>query len=190
MTSLSFPSLPPPVAEFLLMRLMLKEGMMRLRANGYSLLALAMRIKYPDLSDLKFSTVFAIADESIFAGDSGPAYLCNIMFHVVPNSILTGTDLMSLPKGTVLPTMESEKKLVVTTAGDGGPLVPMRINFVKIEKFDVVHNKRIVVHVVSQPFRHLNSWEEEYSGSCSYVKNNGVHETGAPVESMALRKFT
>ncbi|KAI3449647.1 hypothetical protein Pfo_006312 [Paulownia fortunei] len=160
MTSLSFPQQPPPTAAFFVMRLMIKDAMTRLRISGYSIVALGMRVKYSELSDLKSMTLFAIDDESIFmdggGGEGGHAYVAELGFHIVPNRLLTAADLMGLPRGTALPTMERGRKLVVTSAGDGGPLAPTRINYVKVKRFDMVHNKRIVVHGLSMPFRHVD----------------------------------
>ncbi|KAK6141386.1 hypothetical protein DH2020_024877 [Rehmannia glutinosa] len=161
MTTLSFTQKPPPpVAAFFIMRLMLKDAMTRLRISGYSTVALAMRVRYAELSGLKSMTLFAIDDESIFldggGGGGGHAYVADLGFHVVPNRLLMAADLIGLPKGTALPTMERGRKLVVTSAGDGGPLAPTRINYVKVKRFDLVHNKRIVVHGLSMPFRHVD----------------------------------
>lgn len=156
MTSLSYPRNLPPIAAFVMMRLMLKDAMMRLRISGYSVLALAMRVKYPELSDLMSMTLFALDDSSIFAGGSGHSYVADLGFHVVPNRLLMAADLVSLPKGTELPTMEKGQNLVITTAGGSGRLAPMRINYMKIKNFDMVHNKKIVVHVLSMPFPRLN----------------------------------
>lgn len=158
MTTLSFPQQPPPTAAFLIARSMLKDAMTRLRVGGYSLVALAMRLKYSDLSDLRSMTLFAIDDESIFldGGGEGRAYVADMGFHIVPNMLLTAADLIALPRGAELPTMESGRFLVVTSAGDGGPLAPTRINFAKVKRFDVVRNQRIVVHGLSTPLRHVD----------------------------------
>ncbi|MCD7467241.1 hypothetical protein HAX54_004567 [Datura stramonium] len=163
MSSLSFDSFPPPnsvsslssASPFSIMRFMLKDSIIRLRSSGYSIVALALRVKYPELSELKAMTVFALEDASIFAS-GGHAYLPNFRFHVVPNRRIMAGEMVSLPAGTVLPTMESEQKLVVTTAGGGGVLAPMKINYVRIVHFDLLHNSRIVVHVVSVPFPHMH----------------------------------
>ncbi|KAI5680262.1 hypothetical protein M9H77_01489 [Catharanthus roseus] len=191
MTSLAFPRHPPPyaAAPFVLMRFMLKDAMIRLRVRGYSLVALAMRMKYGDLSDLKSLTVFAIDDASIFAGGEGHAYVSDLMLHVVPNMLLMSSNLLNLPPGTALPTMSRGQKLVVTTAGGGGPLAPMRINYEKIRKFDLVYNKRIVVHSISTPFRHVynptaeKGYLQDKESRLSNVENSGAHETVAPAPS-------
>ncbi|CAA0830910.1 Unknown protein [Striga hermonthica] len=160
MTSLSFPS--PSLSagtsavtpSLVLMRLMLKDAIIRLRATGYNVVSLALRVKYMELSDLKSMTIFALDDMSIFSG-GGNSYLSNFRYHVVPNKRLTAAELVSLPLATSLPTMDVGNTLVVTTAGGGGPLAPMRINYVKIATIDLVHNSRIVIHGISSPFPHM-----------------------------------
>ncbi|KAL3531332.1 hypothetical protein ACH5RR_010654 [Cinchona calisaya] len=167
MTTLAYPDPPPPTAAFLIKHSMMKETMAQLRFRGFSLVALAMRIKYPELSDLKSMTVFAIDDASIFAGGEGHAYVTDLMYHIVPNRILQGSHLMGLPSETVIPTMERGQKLVITTAGGGGPLAPMRINYVKIKNFDLVSNTRIVVHALSTPFPHVHHRTAKNEGTCA-----------------------
>ncbi|GFP85435.1 putative fasciclin-like arabinogalactan protein 20 [Phtheirospermum japonicum] len=162
MTSLSFPSpalaaaasaVPP---SLFIMRLMLKDAIIRLRATGYNVVSLALRVKYLELSDLKSMTIFALDDMAIFSG-GGNAYLSNFRYHVVPNKRLTAAELVSLPPPTSLPTLDAGNNLVVTTAGGGGPLAPMRINYVKITTIDLLHNSRIVIHGVSSPFPHMHN---------------------------------
>ncbi|GER49854.1 fasciclin-like arabinogalactan protein [Striga asiatica] len=159
-TSLSFPSpslsggtsaVPPSLVH---MRLMLKDAIIRLRATGYNVVSLALRVKYMELSDLESMTIFALDDMSIFSG-GGNSYLSNFRYHVVQNKRLTAAELVSLPLATSLPTMDVGDTLVVTTAGGGGPLAPMRINYVKIATMDLVHNSRIVIHGISSPFPHM-----------------------------------
>lgn len=181
MNTLAYPDPPPPTAAFLVMRYMLKEAMAELRVGGFILVALAMRVKYPELSDLKSMTIFAIDDASIFAGGGGHAYVADLMFHVVPNVLLKGSHLMGLPPGTVIPTMERGQNLVVTTAGGGWPLAPMRINYVKIKSFDEVGNKRIVVHTLSTPFPHVHhrTVVKDDEGICDQ-NQTGVSEKIAP----------
>ncbi|CAH9073906.1 unnamed protein product [Cuscuta europaea] len=150
---------PRPAAEaaaIFATRLMLKEAMMRLRTSGYSIVALGMRVKYPELTELKNMTVFAVDDASIFAGGTGRSYMADLGFHIVPNRLLAASDLITLPPETVLPTMERGRSLVVTTAGGGGLFRPLMINFVKIRSLDVVHNSRIAVHGLPMPFPHVN----------------------------------
>ncbi|KAL7125343.1 hypothetical protein ABFS83_14G110800 [Erythranthe nasuta] len=160
MTSLSFPSpslssaTTAPQSLFV-MRLMLKDAIVRLRATGYTVVSLALRVKYADLSELKSMTIFALDDVSIFSG-SGNAYLSNFRYHVVPNKRLTASELVSLQLATPLPTMDAGNSLVVTTAGGGGLLSPMKINYVKITTIDLLHNSRIAIHGVSSPFPHMN----------------------------------
>ncbi|XP_049406031.1 uncharacterized protein LOC125869603 [Solanum stenotomum] len=156
MTTLSFPFLPPPTAAFAATRLMLKDVMGRLRIGGYTLVALAMRVKYPELADLKSMTVFAMDDLSIFGIGIGHEYVANLGFHIVPNRLLMASELAELAPNTELMTMDKEGKLVVTTAGGNGPLVPMRINYVKVKNYDLVYNKRIVVHGLSTPFPRIH----------------------------------
>ncbi|GMP98990.1 hypothetical protein CsSME_00046650 [Camellia sinensis var. sinensis] len=153
MSSLSFPP-PPPMAGFYIMRLMLKDAMLRLRISGFSVLALALRVKYSELLDLRALTLFALDDESIFA--KGNSYVSDLGLHIVPNRRLMAADLESFPAATVLPTMEWGRSLVVTTAGGGGPFAPMRINYEKVKSFDFVYNLKIAVHVLSSPFRSVN----------------------------------
>ncbi|GER29757.1 hypothetical protein STAS_05637 [Striga asiatica] len=160
MATLSLPDRPPPVAAFITTRLMLKDAMARLRVGGYSVGALSMRVRYLELSDLRSMTLFAVDNESIFTDDGaggggGRGYLAELGFHILPNKLLTAADLIELPAGTALPTMERGRSLVVTSASDGGPLAPTRINYVKVRSFDLVCNERIVVHGLSKPFRHV-----------------------------------
>ncbi|KAG8364303.1 hypothetical protein BUALT_Bualt19G0114500 [Buddleja alternifolia] len=164
MTSLSFP--PPSLSatssaqhpSLSIMRLMLKDAIIRLRTNGYSIVSLALRVKYFELLDLKAVTIFALDDAAIFTG-GGNVYLSNFRYHVVPNKRLTAAELVSLPPTTSLPTMDAGNSLVVTTAGGGGPLAPMKINYVRITTIDLLHNSRIVIHGVSSPFPHMNHYQ-------------------------------
>lgn len=148
MTSLSFPPLP---SESSVVRLMVNDVMLRLRISGFSILALALRMKFADLACLKNMTLFALDDASIFSG--GQSFVSNVRFHIVPNKLLVSDDLGSLSVGTVLPTMDGGRNLEVTTAEEGEE--PMRINYVRIKKFDIMHNSKIVVHSLSMPFSHL-----------------------------------
>ncbi|EPS71456.1 hypothetical protein M569_03304 [Genlisea aurea] len=151
MATLSFPQIPPPTAAFLAARSMLKEAMTALRTTGYSTAALAMRVLYPTISDLRNMTVFAVDDESIFV-DGSHNYVAELGFHIIPDRLITAAELLALPAGAVLPTMDRGRTLAVTTAGGGGPLHPMRINYVKVKKLSVVTNDRVVVHGVVTPF--------------------------------------
>ncbi|XP_004504045.1 uncharacterized protein [Cicer arietinum] len=166
MTSLSFPFHPDhrssqhvhtPGATVLpaIMRLMLRDAMLRLRNNGFSILALAMKVKYAELVTLNNMTIFAVDDLSIFSGSH--SYISNVRFHIVPNRYLSIADLEKLPVGTALPTLERGQPLLITTSGGGGvTLAPMRINYVRVKVADVIRNVKIVVHSVYLPFPHIN----------------------------------
>ncbi|KAE9452765.1 hypothetical protein C3L33_15333, partial [Rhododendron williamsianum] len=163
-TSLSFPPPPPPQDASFVMRLMLKDAMLRLRLSGYSIVAVALRVKYPYLVDLKAVTVFALNDAAIFS-DVGHEYVTSFRFHIVPNRLLMASDLERLPAGTVLPTLNLGQELVVTTGG-GGPFGgPVRINYVRIERPDMMFNLKMVVHGLSMPFPHVNVTAVIGSGS-------------------------
>lgn len=173
MTTLSFPRRASTLS---IMRFMLKDAMRALRVGGYSIVALSIRLKFPQLLELKSLTLFAIDDVSVFVGGGrgGQLYVAEMGFHIVPNRLLTAADLMGLGNGTVLPTMERGRDLVVTSAGGGGPLAPMRINFVKVDRFDLVVNKRVAVHGLSTPFRDVDrKW---FSG-----QESGSVAAGVPV---------
>ncbi|PSR91014.1 Fasciclin-like arabinogalactan protein [Actinidia chinensis var. chinensis] len=155
MTSLSFLTPPPTQAPSFVMRLMLKDAMLRLGISGYSILAVALRVKYAELMNLSAITVFALEDAAILSG--GHEYVTDFRFHVVPNRLLLAGDLEHLPAGTVLPTMDLGHELVVTTAGGGGPwAAPTRINYVKINSPDLMYNLKMAVHGLSIPFPRLN----------------------------------
>ncbi|KAG6400797.1 hypothetical protein SASPL_137640 [Salvia splendens] len=134
--------------------------MRAIRVGGYSIVALSIRLKFPQLLELKSPTLFAIDDVSVFVGGGGGGggelYVAEMGFHIVPNRLLTAADLMGLKNGTSLPTMERGRDLVVKSAGGGGPLAPMRINFVKVDRFDLVVNKRVAVHGLSMPFHDVD----------------------------------
>jgi len=51
-----------------IMRLMLRDAMLRLRNNGFSILALPRKVKYAELVTLNNMTVSAVDDLSIFSG--------------------------------------------------------------------------------------------------------------------------
>ncbi|KAD3640935.1 hypothetical protein E3N88_30158 [Mikania micrantha] len=169
MTSLSFPvqtdnrqnvaqqSLQYPAY---IMRLMLRDAMLRLRNSGFSIIALAMKMKSVELLNLQNMTVFALDDVSIFSGSH--SYVNNIRFHIIPNRLLTISDLEKISSGTLLPTLEPGQSLMVTTTA--GDFTPMRINYVRIKVPDVMRNLKIVVHSIYLPFPHLHpsavSYEE------------------------------
>ncbi|CAN4110207.1 unnamed protein product [Withania somnifera] len=182
MSSLSFDSYPFPnsvstlssTSPFSIMRFMLKDSIIRLRNSGYSIVALALRVKYAELSELKAMTVFALDDVSIFSS-GGHAYLPNFRFHVVPNWRIMAGEMVSFPAGSVLPTMEGEQKLVVTTAGGGGILAPMKINYARIVHFDLLHNSRIVVHGVSVPIPHMHHLTADQKGFVQMEQQSHAH---------------
>ncbi|KAL5556395.1 hypothetical protein UlMin_038631 [Ulmus minor] len=162
MASLSFPFHPdqrtnsrlPPSVQPAIMRLMLRDAMLRLRNNGFSILALAFKVKYAELVNLSNMTVFALDDISIFSGSH--SYINNVRFHIVPNHLLTVSDLEKLPVGTPLPTLEQGQSLVITTSGVGQSSAPMRINYVRIRVPEVIRNLKIVVHSLFLPFPHIH----------------------------------
>ncbi|OVA04512.1 FAS1 domain [Macleaya cordata] len=135
-----------------IMRLMLRDAILRSHNNGFSILSLAMKVKYEELVNLQNMTIFTLDDVSIFTG-SGYSYVHNVRFHIVPNRMLMHADLLKLPAGTILDTLERGQKLTVTTSGTSGQ---MRINYVRIKNPDVMYNLKIVVHSLFLPFPHLN----------------------------------
>ncbi|KAJ7945371.1 fasciclin-like arabinogalactan protein 21 [Quillaja saponaria] len=164
MTSLSFPYHPdhrsaqhfqhPSTVHPAIMRLMHRDAILRLRNNGFSILSLAMKVKYAELVTLNNMTVFAVDDVSIFSGSQ--TYISNVRFHIVPNQYLTMADLERLPVGTALPSLERGQSLMITTAGGGPTAAPLRINYVRIKVPDVMRNVKIVVHSVYLPFPHIH----------------------------------
>ncbi|OWM62677.1 fasciclin-like arabinogalactan protein 21 [Punica granatum] len=152
MTPLVFPAQhtaaapPSPV-----MRLMLRDAMLRLRTSGFGILALGLKIKFPDLVGLHNATIFAIDDASIFGGSH--SYVSNMRFHIVPNRYLAITDLEKLTVGTVLPTLDRGQYLVVTSSGG---LPTLRINYVRVKFPEVMKNPKVVVHALFLPFPHLH----------------------------------
>lgn len=150
-----------PFVNHALMRLMLRDAMLRLRNNGFSILSLAMRVKYAELVSLSNMTVFALDDVSIFSGSH--AYISSVRFHILPNQYLTVADLEKLPVGSTLPTLERGQSLVVTTAGGKGlTALPMRINYVRVKVPDVMRNLKIVVHSVYLPFPRIHPISAAY----------------------------
>ncbi|KAM0055342.1 putative FAS1 domain-containing protein [Helianthus debilis subsp. tardiflorus] len=180
MTSLSFPpqitdrnrqSVAEQSVQYpaYIMRLMLRDAVLRLRNSGFSILALAMKMKSSELMNLQNFTVFALDDVSIFSGSH--AYVNNVRFHIIPNKLLAISDLEKISSGTLLPTLESGQSLMVTTAA--GTFTPMRINFVRIKVPDVMRNLKIVVHSIYLPFPHLHpsALFEESGGGLEDVVN-------------------
>lgn len=156
MTALSFPQPDrlhhqQPFLPFAIMRLMLRDAMLRLRNNGFSIVSLALKVKYGELVNLNNMTIFALDDASIFSGSH--SYVNNVRFHIVPNRILSIADLGTLPAGTFFPTLVQGESLVITTAGETPSL---RINYVRIKIPDLMRNLKIVVHSIFLPFPHLN----------------------------------
>ncbi|XP_076929051.1 uncharacterized protein LOC143593247 [Bidens hawaiensis] len=158
MTSLSFPDNRQSVTQqsvqypAYVMRLMLRDAMLRLRNSGFSILALAMKLKSVELLSLQNMTVFALDDVSIFSGSH--SYVNNVRFHIIPNRLLAISDLEKLSSGTLLPTLEPTQSVMVTTAA--GEFTPMKINYVRIKVPDVMRNLKIIVHSVYLPFPHLH----------------------------------
>ncbi|KAJ8769616.1 hypothetical protein K2173_005219 [Erythroxylum novogranatense] len=138
-----------------IMRLMLRDAMLRLRNNGFSVLSLALKVKYGELVHLSNMTIFALDDVSIFSGSH--AYISSIRFHIVPDYFLTIAELEKLPVGTVLPSLERGQSLVVTSSGVGGLAgVPIRINYVRIKLPEVMRNLKIVVHSIYLAFPRIH----------------------------------
>ncbi|XP_065867892.1 fasciclin-like arabinogalactan protein 21 [Euphorbia lathyris] len=168
-----------------IMRLMMRDAMVRLRNNGFSILSLAMRAKYVELVTLNNMTMFALDDASIFSGSQ--SYISHIRFHIVPNVYLTHADLEKLPVGTRLPTLERGHSLVVTGAGGGNPAVsPMRINYVRVKIPDVIRNMNIVVHSVYLPFPRIDPAVAAFDGIMGEQAEGGNH---APVEGGACTEL-
>ncbi|XP_077230676.1 putative fasciclin-like arabinogalactan protein 20 [Tasmannia lanceolata] len=132
-----------------IMRLMLRDAMVKLHDTGYSVLSLAMKVKSSELLSLQNMTVFVLDDASIFAG--GHAYVSNVRFHIVPNRFLMHEDLIKLPVGTTFPTLVHGQSLVVTNPGPS-----LRINYVPLKVPDAMFNLKIVVHTIFLPFPHLS----------------------------------
>ncbi|XP_071695215.1 uncharacterized protein [Rutidosis leptorrhynchoides] len=146
MTSLSFYSRP-----YYIMRASLTDAVYRLRSNNdYSVLALLIQENLDMLSELYSLTIFAVDDANLF-GD-GNTFVSNLRFHIVPNRRLIAVDLLNLPVDSELPMRVDGQRLMVTVAGAGDLLAPMRINNMKITNTDVVVNEGIVVHGIAAPF--------------------------------------
>ncbi|XP_018850857.1 fasciclin-like arabinogalactan protein 21 [Juglans regia] len=182
MTSLSFPFHPErtvthqiySTTQSAVMRLMLRDTMLRLRNNGFNILALAMKVKYGELIGLNNMTVFAVDDVSIFSGSN--AYISNIRFHIVPNHYLTFSDLEKLPTEITLPTLERGQSLRITTAGGGLSGAPVRINYVSIRVPDVIHNLKIAVHSVFLPFPHIQPTAAPFDQILGGGEANGAEQ--------------
>ncbi|KAF6170443.1 hypothetical protein GIB67_001958 [Kingdonia uniflora] len=105
------------------------------------------------LIGVKNVTIFALDDYTIdtledIAFFSGEDVSSMKIFHIVPNQVLMRDDLLKLPVGTMLPTLDPDQNLFITSYG--GPLrgEQMSINYIEIKSFDVVYNRRFVVHSV------------------------------------------
>ncbi|XP_008791919.1 fasciclin-like arabinogalactan protein 21 [Phoenix dactylifera] len=187
---------PPEIAGNIhrsaIVQLMLRDAMVRLRIRGYSILALAMRIKYAELAGLQNMTVFALDDSAIFAG--GHAYVTNVRFHVVPNRLLMHADLLRLPAGTALPTLVHGQHLVVTNSGSAGAAAVgpsgsgLRINYVPIKAPDAVYNSKIVVHGIFLPFPHLYQADMAAARSAAAPPEEGIFEAAAPTRAAFGRR--
>ncbi|WCJ39100.1 hypothetical protein M5689_020118 [Euphorbia peplus] len=174
-----------------IMRSMMRDAVLRLRNNGFTILSLAMRSKYAELVSLNNMTLFAVEDASIFAGSQ--TYISHIRFHIVPNLILTHADLEKLPVGTRLPTLDKGHTLVVTGGGGSTAVAPMRINYVRVKIPEVIRNMRIVVHSVYLPFPRIeqavSAYDESESGThapaeggeCAAVAEKFRRCSGAPM---------
>lgn len=167
--------------------------MLRLRNNGYSILSLAMKVKYQELINLANMTVFALDDVSIFSGSY--TYISNVRFHIIPNRYLTIGDLERLPVGTTLPTLARGQSLTVTTAGGTSVTAPLRINYVRVKVPDVMKNLKIVVHGIYLPFPHLqpatvfdggsDGGDPSIEGECSVMDEHGIGSCGGTVTGPA-----
>ncbi|KAM7270433.1 hypothetical protein ACFE04_029647 [Oxalis oulophora] len=196
MTSLSFPFQPadrhssavpgsttthqlPVTVQPAIMRLMLRDAILRLRNNGFSILSLAMKVKYAELVALNNMTIFALDDVSIFSGSH--SYLNSVRFHIIPNHYLAMGDLERLPAGTTMPSLEQGQSLVITTSGIGGLIgPPLRINYVRVKVPDVIRNLKIAVHSVYLPFPRIHPTTAVFDGILggSTAAGNNIHTTG------------
>ncbi|XP_078154156.1 fasciclin-like arabinogalactan protein 21 [Carex rostrata] len=141
--------------------LMLEDTISRLHKNGYGFVALAMRVKYPELVSLNNMTIFALTDGAIFTGGAHE-YVTEVRFHIVPDQLMSHEDLIKLPTGTVLPTLVQGQHLIVTHGlGSGSGSVGavgsglFSINYVPVKDPDVVINSRVAVHGLIVPFPRL-----------------------------------
>ncbi|XP_074319799.1 uncharacterized protein LOC141656697 [Silene latifolia] len=180
-----------PLPSTALTRMMLADAMIRLRISGYSILSLAIRVKYPELVTLHNMTIFAVDDVAIFHG--GHAYIHSVRFHILPNRMLRFADLERLPASTILPTLEIGESLTVTSSGGGGLSSPMRINYVRVKFPDMLYNMKLVVHGVSSPFPRLghtiSTATRQISGATlaavSSFQNSAYEETVSPEPAAA-----
>ncbi|CAN6278389.1 unnamed protein product [Urochloa humidicola] len=139
-----------------IVRIMIRDAISRLRDGGFGFVALAMRVKFPELEKLANLTVFALDDQAIFTG-GGHGYVSAVRFHIVPGLRLTRADLLSLPPGAILPTLAGEdQKLVITRGAGSATDDEVRINYIPVKKPDVVINSRVAVHGIYVPFPRLH----------------------------------
>ncbi|GMI68652.1 hypothetical protein HRI_000534500 [Hibiscus trionum] len=141
-----------PQQHVALMRFMLRDVILRLRNSGFSVLSLALKLKYAELVSLRNVTIFALDDVSIFSGSY--SYINSVRLHILPNRLLTVADLERLPVGTTLTTLDRDQSLVVTTEG-GIMRKQMRINYVSIKVADMIRNLNVIVHSLYLPFPHV-----------------------------------
>ncbi|CAO2822607.1 unnamed protein product [Amaranthus hypochondriacus] len=189
-------NLPYPSPSAAMTRIMLIDAMIRLRKSGYSILSLAIKVKFHELVNLHNMTIFAVDDSAIFHG--GQAYIHSVRYHIIPNKLINFSDLETFPSSTVFPTLESGETLTITTPGRNA-LSPMRINYVKINYPNILHNSKVIIHGVPFPFPHLRQSipiTEKKSGFYpittgefgSEPRESGVNivrqNSAAPMESM------
>jgi len=123
-----------------------RDATVRLRDRGYSIEALALRIKSPKLLGFPSLTVFALNDDSIFS-QGGQGFVNNVRYHILPNKILLYADLITIPVGTGFDTLLKGQRLMVTSTN------PFSINGVRLKNPDAFYNEWIVVHGVPAPFK-------------------------------------
>jgi uncharacterized surface protein with fasciclin (FAS1) repeats len=128
----------------IIMPFMLEDAELSLRNQGYSILALAMRIKSPELLRLQNLTIFTLSDDSVFL-KGGQDFTNTVRYHVVPNRRLLLADLVRLPAGTRLHTLLHGQSLVVTD------IKPFSINHVGVKIPDAFTNRWIAVHEIVRP---------------------------------------
>ncbi|CAO2045610.1 unnamed protein product [Urochloa humidicola] len=137
-------------------RIMIRDAISRLRDGGFGFVALAMRVKFPELEKLANLTVFALEDQAIFTG-GGHGYVSAVRFHIVPGLRLTRDDLLRLLPGAILPTLAGEdQKLVITRGAGSATDDEVRINYIPVKKPDAVINSRVAVHGIYVPFPRIH----------------------------------
>ncbi|CAL4888103.1 unnamed protein product [Urochloa decumbens] len=136
-------------------RIMIRDAISRLRDGGFGFVALAMRVKFPELEKLANLTVFALDDQAIFTG-GGHGYVSSVRFHIVPGLRLTRADLLRLRPGAILPTLVGEDQKLVITRGIGSATDEVCINYMPVKKPDAVINSRVAVHGIYVPFPRIH----------------------------------